>query len=394
MPPAATETFDDLASLLAFLDGNRDRITALVGEIGEVQKEFETCFVASQQRYEDLKAKLVAAVEATDWQRPAWLAARLQEKLPEVRDRQEKQVAKLRKELAQLETQRDDIEAQSEADLGKMRAQNPRLNEREEKLKAEQAGLQARLAKLEADLKQAGSGLGWLTRLGAIKRIRDEYEKVAVSLLRINERLTEVRQTWRDMEQAHDNTEDRLQTAWRLRVAEIARVKAELATLEGDFERACRAAAVDEILADLSAPQPSDLPDFDREANDMLVAHQQVRSYEEGIVQVAQVMGTMKGVAEGLARMRESVQSMKQEQDMHAELRDLRLDAPREVIAFHQLWPRLTPVVQDEKQAAARPGDFATKLRAAIGEGLAESSISRMFESLGAELKRAADKQW
>ncbi len=394
MPPVATETFDDLASLLSFLDGNREKITMLVAEIGEIQKEFQTRFVASQQRYEDLKTGLVARLEASGWERPQWLAQRLADRLPKVREQQQRRLESLRRELVQIQEQLAEIEAQEEADRKKLQTENPRLNKREEDLKAKQAELQRKLSRLEAELRQAASGLGWLTRIGTIKRIRDDYEQTAISLLRVNERLTEVRQTWRDMAQLHENTEDRLQDAWRLRVAEIARIKADLAVLEGDFEGACRRAAADEILAELSAPLPSEDSDFDREANDMIVAHQQLQSYEQGIVQVAELMGTMKGVAEGLARMRESVQSMKKEQDMHAELRDLRLEAPREVIAFHALWDRVTPVVKDEKQAAARPGDFADRLRAAIGEGLAESSISRMFESLGAELKRAADQQW
>lgn len=394
MPAVATETFDDLASLLSFLDGNREKITALVAEIGQIQKEFETHFVARQQRYEDLRAALVARVEASGWERPQWLAQRLAEKLPEVRKRQQRRLESLRRELTQVREQLAEIERQSEADRAELQSANPRLNQREEGLKAKQAELQTKLSQLESEFRQAGSGLGWLTRVGTIKRLREEYEKTAVSLLKVNERLTELRRTWRDLEQRHDEAEDRRQDAWRLRVAETARIKADLAVLEGDFENACRRAAADEVLAELSAPMPSEDSDFDRQANDMLVAHQQAQSYERGIVQVAELMGTMKGVAEGLARMRESVQSMKKEQDMHAELPDLRLHAPPEAITFHALWDRLEPVVRDERQAAARPGDFAQKLRAAIGEGLAESSISRMFESLGAELKRAADQQW
>jgi hypothetical protein len=79
---------------------------------------------------------------------------------------------------------------------------------------------------------------------------------------------------------------------------------------------------------------------------------------------------------------------------MHAELADLRLEAPAEVTAFHELWDQIAPVVLDEKAAAQDPAQFAGRLRSVIGERLSEAAIGQMFNTLGGELKRATDAQW
>lgn len=387
-------TFHDLEGLLGFLDLNAGKIQAQVKEIGEVQKQFETSFVASRQRFEDLRAALVARVEASGWQQPSWIAARLTEKLPQVKAQQDARLAKLRPDLAALEAKRDEIEARSQDDLQRMQKANPRYDEREEAMKAQQVELQNRLAALAADLKAAGAGLGWLLQSGRIKRIRVEYEKVGVELFGVNQKLTGLRQAWHDIAQKSTEVESALKSEWEQCVAEVARTKAEIADLEGDPEKSYRLVGVTEILTLLEEPQPTGDAEFDRLLAEMLTAHRQVRDYENGIVQVAQLIGSLNGLVEGLGRFRESVKGLKDEQDMHSELADLRLEAPPAVAAFHELWDQLAPVVLDEKAAAQEPAQFASRLRSVIGERLSEAAIGEMFNTLGGELKRATDAQW
>jgi DNA repair exonuclease SbcCD ATPase subunit len=209
-----------------------------------------------------------------------------------------------------------------------------------------------------------------------------------------NERLAEVRNSWVAIKQKTDETETTLQSAWRLRTAEIARLRRELGTLESDLEAASRDQAALDVLGAVAAVPDSDQPQFDALLAQVVALNDEHRAYEAGIAQVAELMGVTRGICEGLTRMRESVDGVKKEQDMHSELARLTLRAPVEALRFHDLWDQLAPLVRDEKKAAQHPAQFAGHVRQAIGERLSKDAIDVMFTQLGEELNRATKEQW
>jgi predicted nucleic acid-binding Zn-ribbon protein len=390
-PPAG---FHDLATMIEFLGLQGQKLGALEGELSQVQKEFETHFVASRAQVDDLKAAITAQVDEGEWQQPAWLVEQVNALLPEVRAAKQKRQTELEKELADLTRQLEQIEGESTKDRGQIQANNPQLNTREEALKQQQAGLQQVIATTQADLTQAGRGLGWLLRAGKVHALRHALDETALQLYGVNERLTEVRNSWATLEKKIDDNETALQQAWRLRVAEVARLKAEQAALQRDFEGTCRDIALDQALEALAAVQPTSDPKLDERLGKLLDWHAQNHDYEGGIARMAELIGLLKGLAEGLARMAVSVQSVQEEQEMHAELSTLKLQVPAGCLEFHSLWDQLGPVVADEKEAGAHPRDLAAKLEGAIGDRLADKAIDAMFTALGDELNRATKEQW
>jgi len=396
------DTFHDLATMIQYLDTQCASLTDLVREIEEIQREFETRFVGTQQEFENAKASAAAWVAAHNWQQPSWLIEALNDRLPAVREAKTKRLAEVRQELTGLENQRQAIESQDEAGVAALKQSNPRLNAREEELKVQVERIRVTLGEKMKEWKQAGSGLGWLTRSGKVRQLRGEIEKLSAELSKTSGRLTEVRNSWLAIEKKTDETDERLQEAWRLRTAEIARLKRELNQLEGDLETVCREAALDEILNSLAAPpvaraarpRQDDDPAFATLLTRLVALHDETRDYEAGIAQVAELMGMLKGLCEGLTRMRESVASVKSEQDMHAELPNLKLKAPEGVLQFHRLWAELRPVVLDEKQAAEHPRNFADHIKQVIGDRLSNTAIDLMFNNLGNELNRATKEQW
>ncbi len=391
---ATHESFHDLATMILYMEAQCQKITGLVAEIEEIQRAFETRFVDSEQKFENTKAQVAVWVEQHDWQQPEWLAGEIAERLPKIEKQKRERLRELAEELNSLATQRDEMELQSRARTNALKDNNPRLNAREEELKTKEQELRQALDAALAAWRASGRGLGWLLRPGTVQRLRKQAETLGDQLADVNARLTEVRNSWQKMETNVEAHEEQVQDAWRLRTAEIARLRQEDHALRTNLEGVCREAALDEILDAIAEAKPTGAPDLDALLQQVVSLHDLVRDYQNGIAQVAEIMGIMKGVCEGLGRMKESVEGVKKEQDMHAELRDLKLQAPPTALQFHELWNRLLPVVLDEKFAAEHPRDLAQRLKATIGEGLSNTALDAMFTALGKELDRATKEQW
>lgn len=392
--PTKTAGFHDLATMIDWVEGNCAKINALVTEIAEIQIEFETNFVDWQQRHENSKAAAIAWIEGHDWQQPQWLMDAVNQRLPQMRQQKQERLAELQEEITDLEAQREGIEQQNDEALAKLKKQNPRLNTREEKLKQQETDAKDNFHRLANDWRRTARGLGWLLRPGAVRRSREAMEAALQEWTNLNARLAEVRNSWVTLKQKTDETETTLQDAWRLRTAEIARLKRELGQLQRDLDGAAKETALDEIIDALAEPKQSNQPDFDNLLVTVIEAHEASQRYEAGIAQVAELMGLIQGVCEGLARMAESVRSVKAEQDMHAELANLKLSPDPTVLQFHSLWDQLVPLVLDEKKAAAHPAQFAAAVKQAIGDRLSNVNIDLMFNTLGNELDQATKQQW
>jgi chromosome segregation ATPase len=392
--PTTTAGFHDLATMIEWMEANCAKINALVKDISEIQHEFETNFVSWQQRYENARAAATAWVQEHGWQEPQWLIDAVNQRLPQRREQKQARLAELQNHIAGLEAQREGIEQQNDETIGKLKTENPQLNAREEELKQQEIDAKNRFHKLSSDWHKTAGGLGWLLRPGEVRKSREAMEAALQEWTNLNARLAEVRNSWVTLKQKTDETETTLQGAWRLRTAEIARFKRELSELQRDLDGAAKEAALDEILDALAEPKQGNQPEFDKLLATVVEAHNAEQQYEAGIAQVAELMGLIQGLCEGLARMAESVKSVKAEQDMHAELANLNLSPDPVVLQFHSLWDQLQPLVLDEKKAAEHPAQFAAAVKQAIGDRLSNVNIDLMFNTLGNELDQATKQQW
>jgi hypothetical protein len=390
----AVESFHDLASMIAYFKSQEAKIDRLVQEIDEINQGVTAALVEAQDEIENA---LSAAVSVADEQRDAvapWLKQALAAGLPAMRDVKGSRRVELEKTISDLYNQRTEIEKQEQQQLDALAQANPALNAREEELKQQRAEIETSIAQVESGLRQAGAGLGWLINAGRIRRLRKEHQLRATALYGLRERLSEVRNTWAGDEQKAKELQDRLQQAWRLRTMDIAKLTQEMDSLTDDFEGVCRRQVMEDFLRQQPSFEPSGLQPLDQALQVLTEWRARSADCESGVVAVSEILGLLKGVKEGMERMRSSIESLEKEQEMHAELSDLKLQAPEPLLQFHQIWDALLPTVVDEKQSIAHPKDLADIIHQVIGTRLSDQDIEAMFTMAGNVLTEATKEQW
>jgi hypothetical protein len=322
------------------------------------------------------------------------LRSAIEARLPSQRDLKGSRRVELEHEVSELYESRAAIELRDEGLARKLAQDNPNLNEREEILKGQLAEANAALAKTEEDLRQAGAGLGWLLQAGRIGKLRRQHQAQATALYGLRERLSEVRTTWSTERTSARDTEEKLQESWRLRTADIAKLTQELDGINGDFEGTCLRAAIEEWTRQQATYEPTGVGELDAALQRVAEWKQQTADCEAGVVAVSEIIGTLNGVREGLARMQSSLESVKEEQEMHSELSTLKLEAPPAFLDFHRLWDAMLETVQDEKRSIEHPKAFADIIRNVIDSYLTDKNLETMFTLAGDELNRATKEQW
>jgi len=387
-------SFSDLATMVGYFDEQAGKIERLVREMDEIQRGFNDQFVAAQDQHESALADAVQeAAEGYD-QLADWVRTPVEGRLPALQTEKSARRKELEQELDRLQAERQSIEAQSDAELKRLSEANPQLNAQEEALKAQEAAAGGRVEELERQLQAAASGLGWLLNFGRIRALRHEWDQAAATLYGLRERLVAVRQTWADARQQATTDQAGLEDRWREATREIARLKQEYDGLVADPGGACRRAALREVFDGLTGePAPSGSATLDEALRQAVARKQQNADYEAGVAAVSEIIGLLAGVRDGLVRFRGSVEAVRQEQDMHAELATLRLDAPAELLEFHSIWDALWPTVVDEARAIAHPKETADIIHQVIADRLSPERIEAMFNLAGQTLTEAT-RQW
>jgi len=385
--------FHDLATMIAYFVEQQEKIKRLTAEIDEINQGITTELVEAQDHVETAVANAGSVAD----QRLADLDPSIREpieaQLPAMREAKTARKAELEQQIGDLEKARGEIEQQDAHEMAQLAQDNPNLNEREEILKRKVAEAEAAVAQVETQLQQAGAGLGWLFSAGRITKLRKQHQAAATALYGLRERLSEVRNTWVQHRTNAQQQDQRLQQAWRLRTAEIAKLTQELDGLSSDFEGACRHAAIEAWVRAQETYPSSGVAELDQALEQLVAWRGRLADCESGVVAVSEIMGLLKGVSEGLARMQTSIESVKQEQDMHSELSTLRIEPPAAFLQFHEIWDALLPTVQDEKRSIAHPKAFADIIHQVIGANLSNENIEAMFNLAGDTLAEAT-KQW
>ena len=386
--------FNDLGGMVAFLDGNHALIEQLADVLGDIMKQYENRFVEAGESHETLREAVAAAVEETQWTQPAWLIAGVDKRMPAVREEKQKRRSELQAEIASLKRQQEKIDAERTSTISELEEARKKLQSLEKR--RDNAYQKAREAVDSADeaLKKAAQGLGWLLRFGTVRRLRKGRDEAVVKLYRAHELLTEVRTTWTQTEQASRKKQERLQDAWRLRVAETARLNRELAELTDDFEGAVRRAAFEAELEALGEIPPDTPQQFVQSLQGVKAEAELIHACQDGIETLAELKGRLLGVATGLEKLGESVKKLKSQQDQYSSLARLKLNTPPEVPAFVAALPETQKITADPERAANEPAKTAAAAREIINARLGDTQIERFFTALGEEIDRATKTQW
>jgi len=375
-----------LGDFCEYVANQQRAIRSVYTEIEEVQFQFN-------ELHRQTLASWQAAVRQTvpmlldDAQLPPEVAQSLLRAVQEEQARIEQEIADLRGRVEARRQEADAVAAEAQAGLQALRRDNPRLDADEEACKARRAAIEQEIRRLDAEIKATP----WLTGLFRRRRLGREREAQRRLLAQETVRLRRVREMWQEEKRSFEINQAELRARWDAASAEAAQLQARLDYLQENLARLSRENGAGRYLAELQtvpeAPEPL------RAALAEVVRLNQVRGeYEEGLRTVAEALGLLKGLAEGLERFYKSAEKVYEEQRQY-NLRELHVALSDSVLNFHALWPELQAQVKDEKMLGTHPAEFSRRVRPAITGRLSEQAVAAMFESLGDALTQAT-KAW
>jgi len=375
-----------LGEFCRFIGEQQNAIEAVYAEIEEVQRQFNGIY---QQKVQDWQATLSKGVPLllADAAPPPALAQDLLRIIDEERAKLEKEIAALADQVREQRNAADRAIAEAQAELAALRQENPQLNAQEEEIKARCAALQQSIQQLEVQIKNTG----FLTAFFQRRRLVRERDSQRQALAAQMARLRQVRQSWVDEKKRAADNQARLHSQFDTASIEAAQQQARLDYLQANLQLLSRQNGAGRFLAELKDVPPVSEP-LRGVLSQMVELNRIKGEYEEGLRTVAEALGLLKGLAEGMDRFRKSADKVHEEQQTY-NLRELRLVLSDQVLGFAALWPEFQAQVKDEKQLGTHPAEFSQRVQPLLATRLSDKIIADTFESLGDALTQAT-KAW
>lgn len=384
MPSMTIHQFED------FVATAQTNVAELYREIHEVQEALndarEATRLARQDAVEAARSLIAERRASLDVGFTSALDARIEEQ----RHSLEAEVAALRELVAQGEAKSAELLGEARAAREMLRALNPELDAQEEALKREIETLEATAQELDRLIARKARWFGMFTRRRQIRELARELSKADERIALLAKKLGSVRKRWEKERTSETELQSDLQAKWQENELRVARLRQDLAALELDVSGEAERRALLALVQGEEAPPPTGDPEADRllaEVNRL--SDEVIDRQEQAIRAGAQMLAVLSGLGEALDGFRNSVRTVREEQDAHSELPRLVVQLPDSVIGFHAVWERLTSYVLNEKQMAAYPGHFYNALQALLDQSLTNDAIDRMFTEMGNALSDA-----
>lgn len=375
-----------LGEFCQFVANQAQQIKSVYAEIEEVQRQFNEFHRQQLQEWQAAVNKAVPLLQGSA-ALPPQVAQSLLEVILEERAKLEKEIGELAALVEARRLEADRTIAEAQAELKALRETNPKLDASEEAMKARRAEIQQTIQRLDAQI----HATPWLTGMLQRRRLGRQRSQEQANLAAETARLRRVREAWQEEKQHYAADQARLHTQWETASTEAAQRQARLDYLQGSIERLSRENGSARFLAELQAVP--DAPEPLHAALAEVVELNRVKAeYEDGLRTVAEALGLLKGLADGMDRFYRSAEKVYEEQRQY-NLRELHLELADAVLGFHALWPELQAQVKDEKMLGTHPAEFSRRVRPVIAGRLGDQTIAAMFESMGAALTQAT-KAW
>ncbi len=288
----------------------------------------------------------------------------------------------------------DEMLARAQRTRSELRKMNPELDAREEALKADLVRFDREANELDAEIARMARWFGMLFRKRAIRELEERLRALEKRMEAVEKALAHTRKEWAAVLEAATSEEQELQTGWQTTEQRVARMRQDLNRMREDVQGEAERRALFAMVQGAEEPPSSGdaeidalLAEVDRLSDEVL--DEQERALQAG----SEMLGMLSGLGQGLDGLRESVASVRKEQDAHSELPPLVISLPDSVVTFHCYWPQLAQYIVDERQMAAHPAAMAEALRAVIDQQLTGEAIERMFVEMGNALS-AATERW
>ena len=180
-----------------YIDDQKQAIEALVGQLDEIQVEFNAQFDEFKAMHDAtldaLTEQVATGLDAAGPELQADIAEQLLVENEHIQERRQK----LREEyLPQRQQAADELLTQAQVELAELRTLNPELDEREEKFKEHKLRLEARLEALNEEIRLKSRRLGVVLHFVSITKADRERQRIIGKLEVVNESLLNVRRQW------------------------------------------------------------------------------------------------------------------------------------------------------------------------------------------------------
>jgi len=375
----------ELGRFVTFIQENTQRIADLYKEMEEVQVRFNSEYSALLAEWQGLVENAAPRLLAAELPAPA--AAALGASQAQERAKLEARLAELRAQLAEKKQASDAALQAAQAELARLRELNPALNQREEPLKAQSLRESERILALEEELKGAGF---WNRLLGA-SELKSKLDKARKGHAKTVAALQAVREEWVQKKKEAEARQAELRAVWEKASVELSQLQAEHDFLASNLEALTAQRGAQAYLAGLEQA-PALGGELGDAVSQIAALNARLAAYRSGLASVAESLGLLTGVRTGMERFFQSANKVYEEQRRY-NLKPLRLEIPRDVVAFHNTWAEYAKLVRDEKRLGQNPLEFVRIAQGLIQERLTEPAIQAMFERMGQALN-AATKAW
>ncbi len=371
---------------------NRKRMADIYREIEEIQYQFNDLHARQLEERRKLIAAYVPLLLEAPEDPPVEIAelAEAQEQIE--RKAIEEEITRLESETADKRREADNLVREAQRQVAYVRQQNPILDQQEEALKARRASMESEIQGLDTRLKQLRRfPIGWLTNFGKRRRLRGQRAQLAENLKDVLRGLRAVRKTWQADKEGLQKRQANLQSKWQALSVEAAQLQARLDYLTANVDELSTRRAVQDLLSNLEELPVTGGPWKDR-LTPLLELNRSKTNYETGLTSVAEVLGLLTGLGEGMDRFIRSVATVYEEQRRYR-LPSLTLNLSDAATSFHATWPDFQSKVKDEKYLGTHPLEFSQHVQGVVQERLHEPAIQKMFKDMGDALTRAT-KAW
>lgn len=378
-----------LGQFYTYIRDSRKRIADIYREIEEIQYQFNDLHARLLQGRQKLIETYVPLLLKTDGL-PSELAQQLAAQEQVERQALQKEIAALEEETTLKRQKADQLIKEAQAQVAQLRQQNPILNEQEEKLKARRAAIEREIQRVDTELKRLGC-IGRLTHYFRQRRLLKQRQQMTETLEAINRGIRTVRAKWQEEKKRLQESQSASQSQWQALSVEVAQLQARLDDLTANIEEYTKRNAVRNWLSNLQELSVAE-ESWRERLIPLIELNRKKAQYETGLTSVAEILGLLKGLGEGMDRFIRSVATVYEEQQRY-KLPELRLKLSDVVTSFHAIWPEFQSKVKDEKYLGAHPLEFSQRIKEIVQQKLNEAAIQKMFEDMGNALTEAT-KSW
>lgn len=380
-----------LADFYNYVRDNRKRVADVYREIEEIQYQFNDLHTQQMTERQKLISSYVPLLlKGQDL--PPELQQLLVAREEVERQAIQQEIARLEKEVASKRSSADNFIQLGQKQVAALREENPVLNEQEEGLKARRASVEQEIEAIDLELKRMGCfPVGWLTHFFQRRRLRRQREQLAENLAALDNGIRVVREKWQTRKKELQQSQAELQSKWQTLSVEASQLQARLDDLSADIDGLSKRNAAQNLLDNMQELPVSSGPWRDRLAP-LVELHRNKSNYEAGLTTVAEILGLLTGLGEGMDRFGRSVATVYEEQKRY-KLPMIKLTLSDAVTSFHAIWPDFQAKVKDEKYLGTHPLEFSQHVQEVVRQRLQEGDIKRMFEAMGSALTKAT-QQW